>query len=128
MPLPNHVILRLLRVSVRIGGTLLFAHREGALPPADESWWQDVLRDPRASVPTQHYIDRDDLRYAHYRLDRQRADFLVRCPCGREEWINRDTLTPQVGADMNVVYLVREWMPCRERNKMANWCRAYVVR
>jgi hypothetical protein len=49
-------------------------------------------------------------------------------PCGREEFINRDKLIPQVGANMNVIYLVREWMPCRERNKMANWCRAYGVR
>jgi hypothetical protein len=33
----------------------------------------------------------------------------------------------QVGGDINVLYLVREWMPCRTRNKMANFCEAYVV-
>ena len=42
--------------------------------------------------------------------------------------MDRDKLINEVGGNMNVAYLVREWMPCRERNKMANYCRAYVVR
>jgi hypothetical protein len=32
----------------------------------------------------------------------------------------------EVGGDMNVIHLAREWMACKERNKLANWCRAYV--
>ena len=88
--MPNYLVLRLLRVGVRAGGRLVFGNREGAIRPIDESWWDDVLHDRRARVPTEHYIDKDDPRYAHYRLDRQRPDFLVRCPCGREEFINRD--------------------------------------
>ena len=44
-------------------------------------------------------------------------------------WMDRDKLIKEVGGNMNVAHLVREWMPCRERNKMANYyCRAYVVR
>ena len=33
----------------------------------------------------------------------------------------------QVGGDIDVLCLVREWMPCRTRNKIANVCEAYVV-
>jgi hypothetical protein len=33
----------------------------------------------------------------------------------------------QVGGSINVCYLVREVMPCGERNKMGTYCRAYVV-
>jgi hypothetical protein len=40
--------------------------------------------------------------------------------------MDRNKLINEVGGNMNVARLVREWMPCRERNKMA--CRAYVVR
>jgi len=36
--------------------------------------------------------------------------------------MDRDRMIEQVG-----LYLVREWMPCRTRNKMANFCEAYVV-
>ena len=42
-------------------------------------------------------------------------------------WMDRDKMIEQVGGDINVLYLVREWMPCRTRNKMANFCEAYVV-
>lgn len=42
--------------------------------------------------------------------------------------MERDKMIRQVRNGINVIYFVREWMPCRERNKMANNCRAYVVR
>ena len=73
----NYLVLRLLMVGVRTGGQLVFGNREGAIRPIDESWWDEVLHDPRARVPTEHYIDQDDRRYAHYRLDRQAPDFLA---------------------------------------------------
>jgi hypothetical protein len=69
LPMPNYLVLRLLRVGVRAGGRLMFGHREGAIRPIDESWWDEVLHDPRARVPTEHYIDKEDRRYAHYRLE-----------------------------------------------------------
>ncbi len=121
------VMLPRLKVHALPSGELVTNHRETPLRPIDDNWWRDVLLDPRASIPTATYLDQDD-RNAHYRLDRQQSHFLARCPCGREQFLDRDKLIPQVGTNMNVIYLVREWMPCRERNKMANHCRAYVVR
>ncbi|MCX7310025.1 MAG: hypothetical protein NTZ72_19615 [Afipia sp.] len=41
--------------------------------------------------------------------------------------MDRDKPIKHVGGNSNVLYLVREWMPCRTRNKMANFCEAYAV-
>jgi hypothetical protein len=41
--------------------------------------------------------------------------------------MDRDKMIEQVGGHINALYLVCEWMPCRTRNKMANFCEAYVV-
>ena len=125
--LPKWLVLPLLRVFVRDDGRIVFNHRRGAQPPVDEGWWRDVLHDPRAQWPRQQSIERDS-PLAFYRLDRQRPDILIRCPCGREEWMDRDKLIGEVGGSTNVIYLAREWMPCKERNKVANHCRAYVAR
>jgi hypothetical protein len=119
--------LPLLKVGVRPDGALLFDHREGALPPADDDWWQGLLRDPRARPPRARRIETDSPD-ASYRLDRQRLQIVVECDCGRREVMDRDKLIAEVGADMNVIHLVREWVRCKERNKLANWCRAYVRR
>jgi hypothetical protein len=43
--------------------------REGARCPDDEDWWNDVLHDPRARAPKQHYLDGP----SRLRLDRQNA-------------------------------------------------------
>ena len=101
--------------------------RENGLPPVDEAWWRDVGYDWRARVPNDHYIDENHPQ-ASYRLDRQKPFFDIQCPCGRTASMERDKMIRQVGDSINVIYFVREWMPCRERNKMANNCRAYVVR
>ena len=101
--------------------------RENGLPPVDDEWWRDVKYDWRTRVPDIHYIEENHPQ-ANYRLDRQNAFFEIACPCGRTALLNRETMIRQVGNSINVLYLVREWMPCRERNKMANNCRAYVVR
>ena len=84
------------------------------------------MRDPRAKAPTDHYISNE--HHARWRLDRQDEWIECVCPCGLYHWMDRDKLINEVGGNMNVAHLVREWMPCRERNKMANYCRAYVVR
>jgi len=124
---PRTCYLPRLRVHALPSGELVTSHREVKRPPIDDGWWREVLHDRRARVPVETYLDKDDPQ-ASYRLDRQKESFRVECPCGRWEWIERDKLIPQVGGGMNVIHLVREWMPCRERNKMANYCRAYVVR
>ena len=41
--------------------------------------------------------------------------------------MERDKVIGQVGGDINVLYLVREWMPCRTRNIIANVCEASIV-
>jgi hypothetical protein len=98
--------------------------REGARrPDDDEAWWRDVLHDPRARAPRQHYLDGP----SRFRLDQQNLRIECRCRCGLTHWMDRDMMIEQVGGDINVLYLVREWMPCRTRNKMANFCEAYVV-
>ena len=97
--------------------------RAGARRPDDEEWWRDVLHDPRARAPRQHYLDGPSC----FRLDRQNERIECRCRCGLHHWMDRDKMIEQVGGDINVLYLVREWMPCRTRNKMANFCEAYVV-
>jgi hypothetical protein len=123
----TYVVLPKLRVHAKPDGRLLTSHREGAIRPTDESWWRDVLHDPRARIPTDTYISADSI-YAHYRLDRQAAKFVVNCPCGRHTLLERDKIIPQVGADMNVTYLARHMIDCGNRNKVTNNCRAYCVR
>jgi hypothetical protein len=49
----NRVILKRLKVYALPGGELIANHREGALPPVDDGWWQDVLLDPRARFPAE---------------------------------------------------------------------------
>ena len=100
-------------------------HREVKRPDADEGWWRDVLYDPRTRLPDAISIDGDS-RHARYRLDRQGEEIHVTCECGRTATLNRDSMIEQVGASTNVIHLVREWMPCRTRNKLANNCRAVV--
>ena len=98
--------------------------REGARrPDDDEAWWRDVLHDPRARAPRQHYLDGP----SRFRLDQQNERIECRCVCGLHHWMDRDKMIREVGGDINVLYLVREWMPCRTRNRIANVCEAYVV-
>lgn len=102
-------------------------HREVKRPDADEGWWRDVLYDWRTRTPDATSIERDSID-ARYRLDRQPMEIYVSCECGRTAKLDRDTMIEQVGGSMNVMHLVREWMPCQQRNKLANNCRAIVLR
>ena len=52
------------------------ARRDGARRPDDEDWWNDVLHDPRARAPKQHYLDGPSM----FRLDRQNATDRVPLP------------------------------------------------
>lgn len=127
--LAKQIKLPLLKAVAMPDGRLRASHRQVPLPPVDEGWWQSVLLDTRALYPEVTSIPRDSA-IAWYRLDRQTPEIVVRCECGANQVLDRDTMIAQVGADMNVIHLVREWMPCRvkTRNKMVNNCRAYVVR
>ena len=97
--------------------------RDGARRPDDEDWWNDVLHDPRARAPRQQFLDGPSM----FRLDRQNERIECRCHCGLHHWMDRDKMIGQVGGDINVLYLVREWMPCRTRNIIVNVCEAYIV-
>jgi hypothetical protein len=87
--------------------------RDGARPPDDEDWWRDVLHDPRARAPKQHYLDGPSI----FRLDRQNQRIECRCRCGLHHWMDRDKMIGQVGGDINVLYLVREWMPAARETR-----------
>ena len=82
----------------------------GAGRPDDDDWWNDVLHDPRARAPKQHYLDGPSM----FRLDRQNARIECRCRCGLHHWMDRDKMVREVGGNMNVLYLVREWMNAGE--------------
>jgi hypothetical protein len=84
------------------------------------------LHDPRARVPESSRIDEESLN-ARYRLDRQPLEFTIHCPCGRSRTLDRDKLISEVGPDMNVAYLAREMMDCRQRNKLSNHCAARLL-
>jgi hypothetical protein len=77
----------------------------------------------RVSAPKQQFIE----GASRFRLDWQSERIECRCRCGLHHLMDCDKMIEQVGGDINVLYLVREWMPCRTRNKMANVCEAYVV-
>ena len=115
--------LPLLRVQVRPDGKLVTHHREGARPPIDEGWWRDVLFDPRARLPVDHYIPAHSTN-ARYRLDRQGDWFQIECRCGKTKTFDVAPLIKEFGADANIVWLARELMPCKSRNKVSNFCAA----
>ena len=131
MPPPRVCYLPHIRLYAKPDGELddkphVRPRRIGGHPPVDDAWWREVMYDPRARVPTVNFIDLGH-QDAAYRLDRQRMQIVVACPCGKTATLDRDAMIRQCGPSMNVIYLVREWMPCKTRNKVSNWCRAYVV-
>jgi hypothetical protein len=125
----NHVILKCLKVYQLPNGELdtRQRHKEGAREPLSEEWWGDVLHDRRLRIPTTMSISKDSL-YANYRLDRQLAEIWVTCRCGRSKVLNRDQLIEQVGGEMNVIWLAREAINCKQRSKVENHCMAVVVK
>jgi hypothetical protein len=126
MLLPRDGLLPRLKVQVLPDGRIEAGRRDGAFQPTDERWWNDVLLDPRARVPTETSLAADG-PHARYRLDRQPLTVEVACRCGRSTSFDRDKLIAQVGGDMNAVTLAREMINCGQRNKVDNYCRAYVI-
>lgn len=103
-------------------GTLISSHER-----VDDGWWQSVLHDRRARVPTALRIEPDDPD-ARYRLDRQQPLFPIGCACGQHDVLDRDVLIPQVGGEMNVNHLAKHMLDCKRRNKVTNGCMARVIR
>jgi hypothetical protein len=125
--MPNYVILKCLKVYQRNGELeAVHSHREGAREPLTEEWWGDVLHGPRLRLPTSMSISKDSI-YASYRLDRQPPEIWVKCVCGGSKTLERDKLIEQVGGEMNVIWLAREAINCKQRSKVENHCRAVVV-
>jgi hypothetical protein len=124
----KHVMLPRLKVFALPSGEIVTNHREGPLPPVGDGWWQDVLLDPRAHVPTVARFDGES-GFAYLRLDRQHGEELMfTCDCGRARVWNKAHLVSEFGADANADWLARELSDCRARNKMDNWCRARCLR
>src|SRR5262245_3747576 len=69
-----------------------------------DSWWIDVLHDPRARWPSERRL-RADGRYAHLRLDRCRsAELKLSCDrCGQHRSFRTDDVVKAFGADCNTV-------------------------
>jgi hypothetical protein len=63
-------------------------------------------------------------------MDRQPPMIEAACLCGYRgiRSFDRDLLARELGPATNVIWAVRELIGCRNRNKMANHCRAYPVR
>lgn len=122
----SDVMIPKARVWPKPDGTLRFHRYEGARRPDDEAWWRDVLLDPRARAPAVRYLDDPDHRY---RLDQQAELIECWCPCGlRRPAIHRDKLIDEIGGNMNIIHVVREWMDCKAKNKVTNHCRALPTR
>ena len=122
----SDVLIPKLRVYPRPDGTLFTGRYQGARRPDDDAWWDDVLQDWRATTPAGTRVTNE--RDAHWRLDRQAAEFFVICPCNRSGRFLRDEAVAQFGGDMNVKWFAMHALKCGASNKMSNWCRARVVR
>lgn len=122
---------------IRVGEPLLALYSaveasrpaRGALEPVDDNYWQDLLLDPPGRTPADDTCFEADSHYAHARLDRQPGRRVtVQCECGQREVFDKAELIRTFGADANVVWLARKLINCGNRDKVANYCRAYVLR
>jgi hypothetical protein len=105
-----------LRVHARPDGTLLPHHRQGAQQPIDESWWDDVLLDPRVYTPVNETRFDEDGPYARLRVDRQHGETFT-CGCGFGRVIDKAELIAGV-ADANVLWVARRVIvDCERRTK-----------
>jgi hypothetical protein len=122
--------IKRLKVHARPDGTLLPHHREGARQPIDESWWDDVLLDPRAYTPVNETSFAEDGPHAHLRVDRQCGDTVAfTCRCGRGRVIDKTELIEAEGPSANVLWVARRVIvDCERRNKVGNMCQAYPMR
>jgi hypothetical protein len=125
--MPKFVMLPRLKVCALPGDRLTTNHREGALAPVNDEWWDDVLLDPRARTPLDVSYD-EDSRYAYLRLDRQGGEYLqFACACGRQRGVKIADLMG-LGGSSNVHWIARRVIDCGNRDKVNNYCRAYCVR
>jgi hypothetical protein len=119
----------LLKVRIEADGTVVPHKREGALQPVDDSWWRNVLHDPRARnrVDVTRIGRGSALEFS--RLDMQAGDTLrIECACGKSGAFNRTRLIEHLGGDANVDWLARKLIDCGRKNKVGNACRAYCLR
>lgn len=94
-----------------------------------ECWWDDVLNDPRARVSRSSRSIPENNSRARDRLDRQHPTISIACEaCLRRTTVERADAITMMGADANIHWAVRELVDCGHRDKVNNYCRAYVVR
>lgn len=107
-----------------VAGALLMALR--AMPPRgaagwptidEESWWLDVLHDPRGRWPTEKRLSATG-RHAHLRLDRwRRPTMALTCQlCGIRKSFDTDAVKRQFGEDYNITRLRHALVPCERRD------------
>lgn len=105
-----------------VAQALLAAFR--AIPPRtanwpvidEESWWLEVLHDPRARWPTDKRLHANG-RHAHLRLDHWRATMvtLVCHLCGVRKSFDTAQVVQQFGGDYNMAMLRHDLVPCERR-------------
>jgi hypothetical protein len=118
-----------LKVYALPSGEIIANHREGALPPIDDGWWQSLLHDPRARIPTETTRFDPDSPFSYLRLDRQNGrEILFDCACGKSGVMDKAKLIEQMGGDYNVAWLARHIFDCKSRNKVSNHCHARCLR
>jgi hypothetical protein len=91
----------------------------GSWPVIDEeSWWLQVLHDPRARWPSEKRLSG---RYAHLRLDRWRAPVMTLfCRrCGVRKSFDTEQVMKQFGGDYNITLLRHDLVPCPRRHSDA---------
>jgi hypothetical protein len=83
----------------------------------EESWWFDVLHDPRARWPTEKRLSATG-RYAHLRLDRWcRPMMTLVCRlCGVRKSFETAAVMGQFGEDYNITRLRHALVPCERRD------------
>lgn len=104
-------------------------YRESQIAPTGESWWSNVLHDPRAArgdVPTSIS---EDSAIAFYRLDRLPGEtFSVGCACGLSGTFSKAKLIREIGGASHIHWLATKMLDCGRKNKIGNYCRAHCVR
>jgi hypothetical protein len=82
----------------------------------EESWWLEVLHDPRARWPSEKRLQEGG-RYTHLRLDRWRDPMmtLVCRLCGVRQSFDTAAVVRQFGPDYNITVLRHALVPCERR-------------
>src|SRR5262245_3288279 len=92
--------------------------RTAAWPAIDEeSWWLEVLHDPRARWPNEKRLSVSG-RHAHLRLDHWRAPTItLACRlCGVRKAFDTAQVVRQFGGDYNITVLRHDLVPCGRRH------------